>query len=88
MISKNGFVWSMFRCYTVEEDDHYVAICIDLNICAQAKTAKDAERKCKELIIDYIGYVYTKYLDRIDEFIPRYAPDEFLEEYNKIKNEV
>ena len=73
-----------FRGYTKKENDHWVAVCIDLNVVAQGKTADEAEATCYELIFDYLNFVGAKYPDRITEYVPRLAPKELIEEYDEI----
>jgi predicted RNase H-like HicB family nuclease len=77
-----------FRGYTKKEKDHWVAICIDLNIVAQGKTAQKAEDVCAELIQEYVEYVCSKHSDEINKFIPRQSPQEFIDEYNQIVGRV
>lgn len=70
-----------FRGYTKKEGDHWVAVCVDLNIVAQGSTKKEAEDECREAIVGYLEYVESEYPDRINEFIPRPAPKEFEQEF-------
>ncbi len=69
------------RGYVKEENRHYGAVCIDLNIVAQGNTPDEATEQCHELIIDYLSYICDEYPDRIEEFVPRLALAELIEEY-------
>jgi predicted RNase H-like HicB family nuclease len=63
-----------FRGYTKKENNHWVAICIDLNIVAQGATAEEAQTECLDLITGYISYVCKNHPNKIDQYIPRQAP--------------
>ena len=75
-----------FRGYTKRENGRWVAICVDLNIAAQGSTFEEATQKCGELISSYLSYVKSKYAKSLHNYIPRLAPDEYLEEFNSILN--
>ena len=74
----------VFRGYSKKENGHYVAVCIDLNIVAQGDTPEIAIKECSELIQQYVKYICDEYPDRFSEFIPRYAPQELIDEYDRI----
>ena len=74
----------VFRGYIKKENKHWVAICIDLNIVAQGKTANKAVHECVGLISEYLDYVRTKYPDKMEKYIPRLAPKVLIDEYDKI----
>ena len=71
----------IFRGYARKEDDHWFAICIDLNIAAQGEDPEEAIKTCTELIIEYLEFVCQEYPGQIKKYIPRPAPQEFFEEY-------
>jgi predicted RNase H-like HicB family nuclease len=71
-----------FRGYTKKEGDHWVAVCIDLNIVAQGSSPEEATKECQALIIEYLDYVCTQYPDTLHKYIPRPAPQELIDEYN------
>ena len=73
----------VFRGYTKKENGQWVAICVDLNIAAQADTKKGATELCIELILEYLDYVCSKYPDKFRQFVPRFAPDELFREYDE-----
>lgn len=74
----------VFRGYAKQEEDIWVAICIDLNIAAQGNTVKEAMDTCSEMISEYIEFVCKQYPDKLGKYIPRPAPKEFIEEYNQM----
>jgi predicted RNase H-like HicB family nuclease len=71
-----------FRGYTKKEGNHWVAVCIDLNIVAQGSTPEEATKECQALIIEYLHYVCTEYPQELHKYVPRPAPQELIEEYN------
>lgn len=73
-----------FRGYTKRENGHWVAVCIDLNIVAQGASPEEATQTCAEMIVQYVDHVVSNYPDRLNEYIPRLAPPEFLAEYDKL----
>jgi predicted RNase H-like HicB family nuclease len=75
------------RGYTKPEGDGFVAICVDLDIVAQGKTLKEATQICSELIEEYIAFVLENYPDKIQQYIPRLAPEEIVAEYNGLVGE-
>lgn len=74
----------LFRGYVKKENGHWVAICVDLNIVAQATSADEAVKDCFELVKEYLDYVCSTYPNQIAEYIPRSAPHELIEEYYAI----
>jgi len=73
-----------FRGYVKKENDYWVAICIDLNIVAQGDTHENAAEECANLVLRYVEYVIENHSQEIHKYIPRKAPDEFIEEYNEL----
>lgn len=65
-----------------------MAICIDLNIAAQGKTANKAIQECGELIKEYLEYVRSKYPKNIKKYIPRHASSELMNEYYSLNREI
>jgi predicted RNase H-like HicB family nuclease len=74
----------VFRGYTKKEGDHWVAICIDLNIVAQGSTPQEATKECYSLILAYLDYIRTEYPEDFHNSISRPAPQEFINEFNSI----
>ena len=85
-MAKIGRVFPL-RGYTKQEGSGFVAICIDLDIVAQGKTLKEATQVCGELIEEYIAFVLENYPDKIQQYIPRLAPEEIVAEYNVLVGE-
>lgn len=74
----------IFRGYAKQEDDHWVSICIDLNIVTQGNSAKEAIQKNSEMIDEYIEFIFENYPEQFQKMINRPAPNEFIEEYYSI----
>jgi hypothetical protein len=74
----------IFRGYIKEEDGHWVAVCIDLNIVAQGDTPDEARDECQTLIIGYLDYVCSTYPDDFHLYVQRPAPKEFFDEFMEI----
>ena len=74
----------VFRGYAKKEDDLWVAICIDLNIAAEGDTSEEAVHTCIELITEYLEFVCKEYPDKLNKYIPRPAPQEFIDEYYQL----
>lgn len=74
----------IFRGYVKKEGDHWVAVCVDLNIVAQGSSGQEAEVNCGELISEYIDYVCSEYAHDIGRYLFRPVPVEFIEEYNDV----
>jgi len=78
----------LFRGYVKKENGNWVAVCVDLNIVAQATSADEAVKDCFELVKEYLDYVCSTYPNQIAEYIPRSAPHELIEEYYAILAQV
>lgn len=74
----------MFRGYAKQEDDHWTAICIDLNVVGQGDDPDEAIGACIALAMEYIDYVCQKYRDDLAKYLFRPAPVEFIDKYNEI----
>lgn len=73
-----------FQGYIKKEGDHWVAVCIDLNIVGQGATAQEAIDECDELTIEYLEYVCCTYPKELDKYIPRRASKELIEEFYSV----
>ena len=72
------------RGYLKPEGDHYVSVCIDLNLVTEGDTDKEAMEAMVDAIKIYLSYIS----DQPEEFnkrIPRKAPLEFRFTYHLIK---
>jgi hypothetical protein len=72
------------RGFAKKDGDQWVAICIDLDIAAQAATAQEATGLCIDLCFDYLEHVCQNYPDTIAEFVPRFAPRAIRDEYDRL----
>jgi hypothetical protein len=72
------------RAYVKKENGHWIAVCIDLNIVGEGTTPEQAKQECTELIIEYVDYVFSAHRNQIEKYIPRLAPDEFINEYYQV----
>jgi hypothetical protein len=67
------------RCYAEhEENTTWFAICIDLNLAAQADTFEEARAKLHTMVRDYVMEALTVDAQYIEDLIPRKAPWPFL----------
>lgn len=64
----------VLRCYIKPADGHWVAICIDLCLAAQAETAIDARRKLESHIFSYVEEALTVDREFAGELLSRKAP--------------
>lgn len=72
----------ILRCYAERErDGSWFAICLDLNITAQADTAKEAKEKLHMQIIRYVREALTVDKQYIESLMPRRAPTAFFLRY-------
>lgn len=74
----------VFRGYAKQEEDIWVAVCIDLNLAAQGNTPQEAMKSCSEMISEYLEFVCKEFPDQLDKYIPRPAPKEIFDEYNQL----
>lgn len=74
----------VIRCYAEREPDGtWFAMCIDLNLCAEAGSLDDAKRKLRAIIRDYILEVMTRF-NESPELLRRPAPLSFVFRYHLI----
>ena len=64
----------ILRCYVKKADTHYVAICIDLCLAAQADTEKQARAMLTGQIEAYVEEALTVDRQFADELLNRKAP--------------
>lgn len=76
----------VLRCYAERErDGSWFAICLDLNLTAQADTAKEARAKLHASVVRYVAEALTVDKDYIEDLVPRRAPMGFFVRYYVIK---
>jgi len=74
-MGKKGFLLKI-RGYIRPESDHFVAVCIDLDLAGQGKTPDEAMQSLLGAINVYLDYV-ADHPDELGERIPRKASLEF-----------
>lgn len=75
MIPKN----LTLRCYAARElDGSWYAVCLDLNLLAQADDLDAAQKKLHSMIKNYASEAFTKDKHYINSLIPRRAPFVFF----------
>ena len=62
------------RCYAKKEQSHWVAVCIDLSLAAQADTANEAIEKLEAMIDSYINEALGIHKDYAKQLLSRKAP--------------
>lgn len=72
------------RGYTIHENSHCKAVCIDLNIVAVGSDMESATRICRQLVQNYLDDVCSHSDGDINKYIPRSADPELLAEYETI----
>ena len=73
------------NCFIKQHSDEFFeCVCINLSICAQGNSIDDVKKKIKKSIIVYLSFVIEMYPERWNEYVPRHASQNFIEEYNKI----
>jgi predicted RNase H-like HicB family nuclease len=64
----------ILRCYAKKEQSHWVAVCIDLSLAAQADSPKEAIEKLEAMIKTYVDEALTIHKDYADQLLTRKAP--------------
>jgi len=62
------------RCYAKKEGNHWVAVCIDLSLAAQADSSKEAIEKLESMMLSYIDDAFNKHKEYADQLLSRKAP--------------
>jgi hypothetical protein len=76
----------VLRCYIErEKDGSWFAICLDLNLTAQADNAKEAQDKLHAHIVRYVREALTVDAQYLEDLLPRRAPIGFFIRYYAIK---
>lgn len=72
------------RCYVERErDGSWFAMCIDLNLCAQAGSIEEAKSHLDAIVRDYLIDAFTQYRGN-PELLTRRAPLSFVLRYHVI----
>jgi hypothetical protein len=73
------------RCYVEREvDGSWFAMCIDLNLCAQATTVDEAKRKLHAQVEQYVREALTVDREHAHRLLNRRAPLSFIVRYHFI----
>lgn len=64
----------VLRCYIKKEQDHFVAVCIDLCLAAQGESIQDARQKLDAQIRGYVEEALTVDSEYADQLLNRKAP--------------
>jgi len=72
--------------YVRQDEGIYTAICVNMNLFAQAATSEKAFEKIVDSIVDYVKYIHEEHPKDWEKYLYRYAPDEFVAEFvNSLK---
>lgn len=64
----------VLRCYAVNENDVWSAVCINFSLAAQGNSFADAKRKLNAQIGDYVKDAFTVDREHADYLLNRKAP--------------
>lgn len=64
----------ILRCYIKQEENSWVAVCLDLNLAAQGDNQRDAKQKLEAMIITYVHEAMTVDREYADQLLSRKAP--------------
>ncbi|CAD5977916.1 hypothetical protein PCC9214_04330 [Planktothrix tepida] len=72
---------TLLRCFLKQENNQWVAVCIDLNLASQADTCNEAKLKLEEMINSYVQEALTVDSDYAEQLLSRKAPFTLILEY-------
>lgn len=75
----------LLRCLALRRDGYWVALCIDLDLAAQADTAAQARKLLKEQIASYVTDAVGVDSEHAHTLLRRRAPLRYLALYHWIK---
>ena len=75
----------MLRCLALERSSYWVAMCIDLDLVAQADTAAQARKLLKDQIVTYVTDALTVDEQHANVLLKRKAPLRYRLMYHGIK---
>lgn len=73
------------RCYSKKEGNHWVAVCIDLSLAAQAESQEAAISKLESMLTSYMHDAVTIDKDYFQQLIERKAPIDQVLFWNYLK---
>jgi predicted RNase H-like HicB family nuclease len=62
---------SVLRCYVRPENGHYIAACLELNLCDRGEDLESAKAALEE---DILGYIKSLTPEELPKLFPRPAP--------------
>lgn len=75
----------VLRCYAEKQDHDWVAVCLDLNLAAQAESFREARHKLEGMICEYVSdAVVGQDKQHARQLLTRRAPLYFLFKYYRI----
>lgn len=76
----------LLRCFAKKIDgDQWAAVCLELNLAAQASSFEDAVRKLEDMIHSYVKEALEEDHQYADQLLQRRAPMSLYIEYYKAK---
>ena len=72
---------SLLRCYIKQEQDQWIAVCIDLNLATQADSSNEAKQKLEAMIKSYVTEAFTIYKNYAEQLLSLKAPFSLILEY-------
>lgn len=75
----------ILRCYSEQEQGSWVAVCVDLNLAAQAESQALAKHKLESMIQSYVTEALTTDLEYAEQLLTRKAPWPMWIRYYTIK---
>lgn len=72
---------SVLHCYARPENDHYIAVCLELDLVDQGETLEKAKAALEENIVGYLGSLTP---ENINSLFPRPAPFYIYLDYYRV----
>lgn len=72
------------RCYSVRQENGWFALCLDLNLAAEADSLEEVRQHLDAIIQDYLDDVIA-HPEHLADLVPRHAPLRFWLEYYGIR---
>ena len=73
---------TVLRCYARPEGDHYLAFCLELNLCDRGETLAAAKASLEE---DILGYLESLTPENLGDLFPRPAPWYVVLDYYRVR---
>lgn len=73
---------SVLHCYARPENDHYIAVCLELDLVDQGATLEEAKASLEENIA---GYLESLTPENINGLFPRLAPFYIYLDYYRVR---